>query len=85
MFQSAGVVVAPNGSSLMNAIYASTDLKLIVLSQRGLFNWGTFNGCMRELGYNLTFLCGDAETDEKHGDYLIPLDRLLEALNASSA
>lgn len=82
MFQSAGVVVAPNGSSLMNAIYASTDLKLIVLSQRGLFNWGTFNGCMRELGYRLTFLCGDSETDEKHGDYAIPLDRLIEALDA---
>lgn len=81
MYQSAAVVVAPNGSSLLNAIFAPTDVKLIVLSQRGLFNWGTFYGLMRDLGYDLAFLCGEGQPD-KHSNYTIPLPRLLEALNA---
>ena len=81
MYQEAAVVVAPNGSSLLNAVFAPKDITLIVLSQRGLFNWGTYYGLMRELGYDLTFLCGDEETDEKHAHYMIPLARLLEALD----
>jgi len=82
LFQSASVVVAPNGSSLMNAVYSPPDLKLIVLSQRGLFNWGTFNGCMTELGYRLTFVCGEGvDPDKKHGDYSVPLDLVLAALD----
>lgn len=84
MYQSAKVVVAPNGSSLLNAMFASTDLQLVVLSQRGLFNWATFYGPMRELGYDMTFVCGDEETDQKHGDYRIPLSRVLEALRATA-
>jgi len=82
MYQSATVVVAPNGSSLLNAIFAPKDLQLIVLSQRGLFNWATFYGPMRELGHEMTFLCGDEETQWKHGDYRIPLPRLMEALGS---
>lgn len=81
MYQSAAVVVAPNGSSLVNAIFAPTDLKLIVLSQRELFNWGTYYGLMRDLGYDLTFVCGDGQAD-KHSNYSIPLPHLLDALNA---
>lgn len=82
MYQGAKVVVAPNGSSLLNAIFAPKDLTLLVLSQRGLFNWGTYYGLMRELGYDPTFLCGDEETEEKHAHYFIPLARLVEALDA---
>jgi len=81
MYQGAKVVVAPNGSSLLNAIFGPKDMTLVVLSQRGLFNWGTYYGLMRELGYDVTFLCGDEETGEKHDHYFIPLPRLLEALD----
>ncbi|HEX4709587.1 glycosyltransferase family 61 protein [Phenylobacterium sp.] len=85
MYQAAKVVVAPNGSSLLNAIFAPKDMTLVILSQRGLFNWGTYYGLMRELGYDLTFLCGDEETDQKHANYSIPLPRLIAALEALSA
>jgi len=85
MYQSADVVVAPNGSSVLNAMFAPQDQKLVILSQRGLFNWATFYGPMREMGYDMTFVCGDEETGNKHGDYAIPLDRLLTALDAPRA
>jgi capsular polysaccharide biosynthesis protein len=85
MYQAAKVVVAPNGSSLLNAIFAPKDLTLIILSQRGLFNQGTYYGLMRELGYDLTFLCGDEETDQKHANYSVPLPRLIAGLEALSA
>lgn len=84
MFQSASVVVAPNGSSLLNAIYSPSDLKLIVLSQRGLFNWGTFNGCMTELGYKMIFVCGDGDPQQKHANYAIAIPDLLAALESMS-
>jgi capsular polysaccharide biosynthesis protein len=80
MYQGARVVVAPNGSALLNAIFAPKDVTLIVLSQRGLFNWGTYYGVMRDMGYDLTFLCADDETDEKHESYAIPIPRLLAAI-----
>jgi capsular polysaccharide biosynthesis protein len=82
MFQEAAVVVAPGGSSLINAVFGSTAIKLVILSQRGLFNWGTYYGLMRELGYEVTFVCGDEENDQKHADYSIPLPRLIQALES---
>lgn len=85
MYQEASLVVAPNGSSLLNAIFAPTDLKLIVLSQRGLYNWGTFYGLMSELGYDLTFLCGDDDMGLKHANYSVPIPRLLQAVAEYSA
>jgi capsular polysaccharide biosynthesis protein len=81
MYQGASLVVAPNGSSLLNAIFAPTDLKLLVLSQRGLFNWGTYYGLMAELGYELSFFCGDDATDEKHSSYAVPVARLIAAVD----
>ena len=82
MYQSAKIVVAPNGSSLLNAMFASRDLVLIALSQRGLFNWGTFYGLMRELGHDLTFLCNAEETGEKHADYRIEVSSLISAIGS---
>jgi len=82
MYQSARIVVAPNGSSMLNAMFASRDLVMIALSQRGLFNWGTFYGLMRELGHDLTFYCNDDETAEKHADYRIEVSGLLRAINS---
>jgi hypothetical protein len=81
MYQQARIVVAPNGSSLLNAVFAPKDLKLLVLSQRGLFNWGTFYGLMSELGYDLAFFCGDDATDEKHSHYGVPVPQLMAAVD----
>jgi hypothetical protein len=85
MYQGASLVVAPNGSSLLNAIFAAPDVKLLVLSQRGLFTWGSFYGLMSELGYELSFFCGGAETDEKHSHYEIPVAELMAAVDELSA
>lgn len=82
MYQGAELVVAPNGSSLLNAVFAPKDLKLLVLSQRGMFNWGTFYGLMRELDYDLTFFCSGQETDQKHADYSIDVPSLLAAIDS---
>jgi capsular polysaccharide biosynthesis protein len=82
MYQGASLVVAPNGSSLINAVFAPKNLKLLVLSQRGIFNWGTFYGLMRELDYDLTFFCSGQETDEKHADYSIDVPSLLAAIDS---
>ena len=81
MYQGASLVVAPNGSSLLNAIFAPKDLKLLVLSQQGLFNWGTYYGLMSALGYELSFFCGDDATDEKHSNYAVPIPPLLAAVD----
>ncbi len=82
MYQGAALVVAPNGSSLLNAVFAPKDLKLLVLSQRGMFNWGTFYGLMRELDYDLTFFCSAQEIDQKHADYSIDVPNLLAAIDS---
>lgn len=83
MFRSAQVVVAPNGSALLNLIFSPQDVKILVLSQRSVFNWGIFNGLMRELGYEVAFICGDEENNVKHANYSIPLPRLIGALDAA--
>ena len=85
MYQGAKLVVAPNGSAVLNAVFAPKDLKLILLQQRAFFNWGTYYGLMQELGYDVTFFCGDEETEQKHSDYSIPVPRLLEAIEAVSS
>ena len=84
MYQGAKLVVAPNGASLLNAIFAPKEMTLIALSQRGLFNWGTFYGAMRELGYDLTFFCGEGDPDQKHANYSVPLPLLIEAIESLS-
>jgi hypothetical protein len=84
MYQEAEVVVAPNGSSLLNAVFAQQDMRLIVLAQRGLSNWGTYYGPMREFGYELTTVCGETASTEKHADYAIPVPRLIAAIEAYS-
>lgn len=87
MFQSAGVVVAPGGSSVLNAIFAPEDVKLLILAQQNLFNWGTYYGLMRKLGYDLTMICGEAVGDpgKKQADFSVPVDHLLAALDALGA
>ena len=82
LFQTAEWIVAPNGSALLNLIFADTNIRLLVLSQSNLFNWGNFQGPMNTLGYSPVFLCGEEAdaVDQKHADYVIPLTSVRRAL-----
>lgn len=83
LFQQAKWIVAPNGSALLNLIFAETDTKLLVLNQPNLHNWGTFQGPMDSLGYQSLVVCGDSALaeDQKHSDYHVPVSRIRDALN----
>jgi len=82
LFQQAQWIVAPNGSALLNLVFADSSTKLVVLTQPNLHNWGTFQGPMDALGYQSLCVCGDyaLAEDQKHSDYHIPLQRIREAL-----
>jgi Capsular polysaccharide biosynthesis protein len=82
LFAEASMIVAPNGSALLNIVYSSPDVKVFVLSQDHLHNWAGFYGPFRALGYrDVTFICGEAiGTSEKHVDYRIPLSLVREAV-----
>ncbi|MBE2257762.1 MAG: DUF563 domain-containing protein [Rhodobacteraceae bacterium] len=75
IFQGAEFVVAPNGSALNNLIFASPDVKALVIGQKNHFNWGGWLGPMMDLGYSPVFLSGEPIGDEanKHSDYTIPV------------
>lgn len=81
-FRQAEWIVAPNGSALLNLVFSNPDLKLLVLSQPDLFNWGTFQGPMRSLGYNPVWLCGGnvAAAGRKHAHYEVPLQQMRAVL-----
>ena len=83
LFQQAQWIVAPNGSALLNLVFADTSTKLVVLTQPNLHNWGTFQGPMDALGYQSLCVCGDyaLAEDQKHSDYHIPLQRIRDALS----
>lgn len=82
LFRGAGWIVGPNGSALLNLVFADPAVKLLVLSQGDLFNLGTYQGPMEALGYRPLFVCGEepAGVNNKHADYVVPLDRVLGAL-----
>jgi len=84
LFQQAEWIVAPNGSSLLNLIFSNVNVKLIVLSQPNLHNWGTFQGPMEALGYKPLFVCGDyaLRNSAKHSDYQVPPSRIRSALSS---
>lgn len=75
-------IVAPNGSAILNLIFADTRTRLLVLSQPNLANWGSFQGPMDSLGYRTMFVCGDYARDQtqKHSDYHVPTTRIRGAL-----
>jgi hypothetical protein len=83
MFQKAEWIVAPNGSALLNLIFADPGAKLLVLTQPNLHNWGTFQGPMESLGYSPLWVSGDYVhvEDQKHSHYQVPVDRVFEALS----
>lgn len=82
LFQEAQWIVAPNGSSLLNVIFADTNIKLLVLCQPNLFNWGTFQGPMDALGYHSICVCGEnaVAMDYKHSDYSVSIKHIRQAL-----
>jgi len=83
LFQQAQCVVAPNGSALLNLVFADTSTKVLVLTQPNFHNWGTFQGPMDALGYQSLCVGGDYAIDEdyKHSNYHIPVHRIREALS----
>ncbi len=82
LLRQAACIVAPNGSSMLNLVFASPDTPLVVLSQPNLHNWGTFCGPMEALGYDVLFVCGDhvLAQDQKHSDYHVPAERVRAAV-----
>jgi hypothetical protein len=82
VFRSAEWIVAPNGSALLNLVFSDPSVRILILSQPDLFNWGTFQGPMRSLGYNPIWLCGGnvAAAGGKHADYQVPLQQVRDAL-----
>lgn len=82
LFQQADIIVAPNGSALLNLIFAAPEVKLLVLTQPNLFNWGTFQGPMDALGYKSVCVCGQyaINTSEKHSDYTVDKGLIRRAL-----
>lgn len=82
LFQQAQWIVAPNGSALLNLIFSDPSVKLLVLTQPNLFNWGTFQGPMDALGYHPLTVCGESALDikQKHSDYSVSIDHVRKAL-----
>lgn len=82
LFDQAQWIVAPNGSALLNTVFAHPSVKLIVLTQPNLHNWGTFQGPMDALGYQSICVPGNyaAMEDHKHSDYHIPIAHIRQAL-----
>lgn len=71
LFQQAEFIVAPNGSATSNLIFSNPKIKIILIGQKHVFNWGTWFGSFMELGYSLFYLAGDSiqNQQEKHIDY----------------
>lgn len=82
LMQEAEWIVAPNGSALLNLIFAHKDVNVLILSQSNLFNWGNFQGPMNALGYRPTFLVDldSTELNSKHADYSIPVTLIKKTL-----
>lgn len=73
LFQEAEFIVAPNGSATSNLIFSNPRIKIILIGQKHVFNWGTWFGSFMELGYSLHYLAGDSllNENEKHIDYAV--------------
>jgi capsular polysaccharide biosynthesis protein len=80
MYQEAEIVISPVGSSTLNAIFAPTDLKLLILSQQNVANAGTLYGLLSDMGYDYAYLCSDEGSEEKHISYAVPIPRLVAAV-----
>lgn len=81
MFRDAEDIVAPNGSSLLNLIFSPPSIKLFVLSQPGIYNWGGYYGPVHALGYEMVFVTGSEAPDAKHANYHVPIETIDAALS----
>jgi capsular polysaccharide biosynthesis protein len=84
-FQEAQVIVAPVSSALMNTVFCQSGTQIIVLAQRGVFNWTLYCAWMAERGCGVVFVCGPDESERKHDDYSISVDDLDKALAETEA
>lgn len=82
LFRNADAIVAPNGSSLLNLIFAPTELPIVVLAQHNAFNWGGFQGPMEDLGYKPLWVCSTDASPNKHADYSIEPAVVIAALES---
>jgi capsular polysaccharide biosynthesis protein len=82
MFRHADAIVAPNGSSLLNLIFAPAGLPTIVLAQNNSFSWGGFQGPMEDLGYKPLWVCSTDSSPSKHADYTIEPAAVIAALES---
>jgi len=80
MFMHAEYIVAPYSSALLNIIFSQTNIKLFILIQSRLYNFGSYYGALQALGYDMLFVTGEAEIDYKHASFHVPIERLSEAL-----
>ena len=78
IFQTAELIVAPNGSALNSLIFSNKNINVLIFGQKNPHNWGGWLGPMMDLGYNPIFLSGDPIGDEgnKHSDYTISIDKV---------
>jgi tetratricopeptide (TPR) repeat protein len=82
LFRHADAIVAPNGSSLLNLIFAPAGLPTVVLAQSNAFNWGGFQGPMEDLGYKPLWVCSTDASPSKHADYSIEPAAVIAALES---
>lgn len=82
LFRHAEAIVAPNGSSLLNLIFAPEGLPTVVLAQNNAFNWGGFQGPMEALGYKPLWVCSADASLSKHEDYSIEPAAAIAALES---
>ena len=82
LFRHADAIVAPNGSSLLNLIFAPAGLPTVVLAQNNAFNWGGFQGPMEALGYEPLWVCSTEASPSKHADYSIEPAAVIAALES---
>lgn len=83
LFRQAKYIVAPNGSALLNLIFANTDTKVLILIQPNLHNYVTLQSPLEAMGYEILAVCGDYAVSEnqKHSDFSVPMPRIYEALS----
>src|SRR6185436_21166900 len=78
LFRAAEIIVAPEGSALLNVIFCDPTVKLVILAQRDF--WHGYHGPLRALGYRQLWVIGDVAYEAKQADYAVPLERIAQAL-----
>ena len=82
IFRNAKFIVAPNGSSLYNLIFSNPKIKVLIIGQKNLFNWGGWFGSFKYLGYEFHYLVGKVigSKNSKHNDYEINITSLISKI-----